>query len=103
MVKGSEFHFIGIFHIDGMNVPVQIDNDGNGYGGFRGSNGNNEQSKENPLQLVRVQIFIKGNEINIHAVQDELHRHQHRDEVPPGKKTISPDKKKGSADKQDMR
>jgi hypothetical protein len=98
----SEFHFIGILHINGLKVPVQIDNDRNGHGRFRSGNGDNKQAKENTIQLFRVQVCIKGDKVDIHAVKDQLHRYQHRDHIPPRKQAIHANKKERSAYDQNM-
>jgi hypothetical protein len=103
MLLVSKFHLPGILYIDRMQIPVQIDDNSYGYRRFRRGNGNNKQSKEYTLQFFGIQIFIKSDKIDVHTIQDQLHRHQHCDHIPPGQQTIHPDKKKPGTDEKDMR
>jgi hypothetical protein len=83
-------------------TAIKIYDYGYGYGRFCSSNSNDEQSKKHPIQPVRPEVFIKCNKIQVHTIQNEFYAHQQRDQVSPGKKSIDPNEKQGSADKKYM-
>jgi hypothetical protein len=78
-------------------VPVQINDNGYCNGRFGSGNGNNEQGKENAIQLIGVQVFIKSDEVDVHTVQHQLNGHQHGDQVAPREQAVHANKEQGSA------
>jgi hypothetical protein len=95
-------HLRRILHINRPMTPVQINNDGYRHCGFCRSNRDDEYGKENPVQLIRPEIFIECDEIDVDTVQYELNRHQHRYHVAAGEKAVHADEEKGSAEEEDI-
>src|SRR5215207_7451776 len=83
-------------------APVQVDDDGNGHRRFRSGNGDNEQSKENTVKLLRVEIFVEGYKIDVDTIETKFNRHEHRNEIAACEQAIHPDKEKGRTYKQHM-
>jgi hypothetical protein len=91
-----------LLHIDLVQLTVQKDHDRNGDGSLRRGNRNDEQGEKDAIDLIGLQVIIKSDEVDIDTVQDQLDRHQHGDQVPPGEQTVHPDKEQRCADEQDM-
>ena len=51
---------------------------------------------------MRPEVLIKGDKIQVHAVQDQFNAHQHGDEVPSGEETVDADEEKRGADEENM-
>ena len=96
------FHFSGILHIDRSMASIKVYDDRYRYGRFRRRDGDDENGKEDPVEPVRPEEFIKDHEIDVHAVQDQLHRHQHGDHIPSREQSVGPDEEKGRAQEQEM-
>ena len=56
--------------------------------------------KKTPSSLPGYRYLLKATKLMFAAVKDQLHRHQHRDQIPPRKQAIHADKKERSADDQ---
>ncbi len=83
-------------------ASVQVNNYGYCHSRFSRSYGDNKYGKEYPVQVVGVKEFIEHHEIDVHAVQDQLHRHQHGDHIPSREQSVGPDEEKGRAQEQEM-
>jgi hypothetical protein len=103
LIAGLVFQFSGVVHINAQVAAVKVDDDGNGNGGFSGSNGDDENGEEDTVEFARPYVFIEGDEIDIDAVQDELDTHENGDHVAAGKQAVHADKEQGSAQQQYMR
>ncbi len=79
-------------------TAVQVNNDGYGHSSFSRCDGYYKQGEEQTVHLPGPQVFIKGDKIQVYAVQDELYTHQHGDKVSPGEETIHADEKQRSTD-----
>jgi hypothetical protein len=78
-------------------ASVQVYDDRDGYSGFGGGDGDNENGEEKAIQAVRPEVFIEGDEIQADAVQHQFNAHQHGNEVPARKESIDPDEEKRRA------
>src|SRR5450432_3972269 len=88
------FHFGCIIHVNGMMAPVKIYDDSYGNSSFCSRNNDNEKGKEHTVNFIRVQVFIEGHKVDVHAVQHQFNGHEHSDQVAPGKQSVHPDKEK---------
>ena len=70
------FHFIQFTYLNISDIPVNIDNNSNGYSSFRSRNSDRKKSKEKPFQLPRKQITVKYRKIDIHRIQYQFNRYQ---------------------------
>jgi hypothetical protein len=77
----SILHRCGIFYINGFETTIQVDDDSDSKGNFRGGHHYDEHGEKDAFQLVRIQIFVERYEIDIDTVQDEFQRHQHGNEI----------------------
>jgi hypothetical protein len=96
------FHFIYIFHIDGTEAPVYINDDGNGDGSFGGGDRNDEHGKKVALEIVRVQIPVKCHEINIDRIQYQFYRHQDGNQVLSRKESVNTEEEHDGTDDQEI-
>jgi hypothetical protein len=87
------FHFIHIIHLNRSVPAVYVDDQGNGNGCLGSRYGYDEERKKMPLQLIRVQIPVKNNKIDVDRIQYQFNRHEHGDEVSPCKKPKNANKK----------
>jgi hypothetical protein len=94
------FKFLRILYINRVVAAVKVYDDGDSHGCFGRRYGNDEYGKENSVEPVGPQIFIEGDEIQVHTVQYQFHTHEHGYQVSPGKKTIHTDEEQCSTDEQ---
>ena len=79
-------------------TAVKINDDCNCYCRFRSSNRDDENGKENSIELIRVQIFVEGNEVDIYGIQNKLNSNQHGDHVPARDETVDADEEESGAE-----
>lgn len=76
-----------------------MNDDGNGYGCFGSGNGNDKKRKKQTVQLMIPQVFVKGNEVDVNAVQHQFNSHQHGDHIPAREETVNAyEKQRGTED-----
>jgi hypothetical protein len=83
-------------------IAVKVNNDGNRNSGFSCGYGNNEKRKEESVELVGPNVFVERNEVDVHAVQNQLHTHQQGDQVSSCKKPVHASKKQAGANEKKM-
>jgi hypothetical protein len=83
-------------------TSVQINNDRYGYSCFRRCNGNDEDGKENTVQLLREQVFVEGHKIDIHTIQHQFNGHEHGDHIPSGEQAIHANEEQGCTYEKNM-
>lgn len=83
-------------------TAVEINDNGNGHSSFSGCNGNNKNGKKYSVQFIRPEVFIEGDKIQVHAVQNKLNGHQQGDHISAGQEAINANKEERNAYKQDM-
>lgn len=49
-----------------------------------------------------MEIFVESHEVDVHAVEHELNRHQHRDDVPPGEQPKHTDEEQQCTEHENM-
>ena len=55
-------------------IAIQVDDNGNSHRSLSSSDGNDENSKEQPVEFVGKQILIECDKIDVHAIQYQLLR-----------------------------
>ena len=96
------FQFLRSFHVNGIVAAIQVDDDRDCYCSFGSGNRNDKNGKENTIQFMRPQVFIKSDEIEVYTIQDQLDAHQHRNKVTTGKESVDANKEKCSTYKEHM-
>jgi len=84
-------------------IAVEINNDGDSHSSLSSCNGDDKEGKEQAVELIGIQEFIECHEVDVHTIEYQLHRHEHRYQVSPGKEAIHADKEEGAAHKQKMK
>ena len=79
-------------------MDLEIDDDGNGDCCFRCGYGDDENREKNTIQFPGPYVFVKGNEVQTYAVQDEFDAHEQGDQIPSSEETEHADEKKSCAD-----
>ena len=74
-------HFPQAPGADVADVAVDIDDDGDGHGGLRGADSDGEQGEEEPFELLGEEEAVEDHEIDVHRVENQLDRNQHRQQV----------------------
>jgi hypothetical protein len=83
-------------------TAIQVYDYGDRHSRLGCSNRNYKNGEKDPIQFVRIQVFIEDNEVDIYAIQDQFNCHEHCDHIAPGKQPVCPDKKQRGTDKQYM-
>jgi len=89
---------VKILHINRLEIPVNVDDDGDGHGGFRGSNSYYDQAEKVALQLVGIEKPVENHEINIDRIENQLDGHQHRNQISSGQETVDANKEHQGTD-----
>jgi hypothetical protein len=74
-------HRCGIFDVNGLESAIQVNDNSDRYGYFRGSHHNDEHGEKDPFELMRIKVLVERYKIDIDTIKYKLHRHQHGDEV----------------------
>jgi hypothetical protein len=81
-------------------ASIQIYDNGDCDGSLGGGNGNDENSKKQTVHPVWPQVFVKGDEVQVYAIENEFDAHKHRNQVAAGKETVNANEEQRRADKQ---
>src|SRR5262245_55087909 len=83
-------------------TAIQVNDDRNRDRRLSCRDRNNKYGEEDAVQFFRIEIFVKNDKVDVHAVQDELDGHQHCDQVATREQAIHANKEKRCANKQDI-
>jgi hypothetical protein len=72
-------------------TAIEVDDNSNGDGSFRSSNGDDENGKEDTVQFSGPQVFVESHKVDVDAVEYEFDTHEHRNHISAGKQTVHAD------------
>ena len=83
-------------------MPVQVNDDRDGNRRLGSCDGDNKDNEEQAVKLAWPQIFVEGDEIQIHAVKHELQRHENSNKIPSGEEPEYPQEKQCGTEYQEV-
>src|SRR3954464_14718488 len=97
----QQIHFI---HIDRLFVAEEGDQNAKPHRRLSGSIGNDEDRKYLPMQSPRplnsLPVSREGDQVQVYRIENQLNRHQHDDDIAPGKHANHTEQEQSGAENQ---
>jgi hypothetical protein len=89
---------VEIFNIDRLEVPVDVDDNGDGYGSLGCGNRDHDQTEKMAIKLIRIEKPVEYHKVDIDRIEDQFYGHQHGDQISSCQETVDADKEHQGTD-----
>src|SRR3990170_1043908 len=96
----SPLHHVDLVDVNGLQVPVDRQHQGQTHRGLAGRQGDDDQGEDVPRQRPRRHVAVEGHEVNVGRVEHQLDAHQNGHGVAAGEDAVQPQPEEQGTDGQ---
>jgi hypothetical protein len=89
---------VKVIYINGFEIPVDVDDNGNSNGCFRSRDCNHNQTEEMSMEQIWIKELVEYHKIYIHRIEYQLDGHQHGNQISSRQKPVDADKEHQGTD-----